>query len=193
MDNTSIEINKIKNNLVLLTNNLLCTFDVNQEISISNELQKEIENLLPLLNTKKNNPSLCQNSMNNFMNFPLPMMTPNFNINYNNNQSNDFYQKEMEKINQCMQYYAKEMSNIINVYFKKDKIGPFIIQGYKNEKVENLIERYRMTIFDMDKTEKFIFNSKPLLPDLTVAQAGLTNYSIIYIEQNKGQKEENSN
>ena len=43
-----------------------------------------------------------------------------------------------------------------------------------------------MQTLDMDKTEKFIFNSKPLLPELTVAQAGLTNGSAIYIEENKG-------
>ena len=188
MENILPEIMKLKNNIMLLSNNLLCKFDVNQEISIINEFKKVIENLSSLLNTKKNNPSLCQNPLNN-MNFafpPLPMMTPIFNNNYNNNQfDNNFFQKEMEKINQCMQYYAKEMNNLITVYIKKDKFS-HIIQGYTNEKIENLIERYRMQTLDMDKTEKFIFNSKPLLPELTVAQAGLTNGSAIYIEENKG-------
>ena len=187
MDNTLPEIIKLKNNLMMILNRLIFTSDVNQEISIIDEMKKEIENLLTLINKKKNNPSLCQNSMNSNMNLFNPIMTPNFNNNYNN-QFQQMLKQEMEKMNQYMLNYIKggQQNNVITVFFNKEKFIPIMCQCFTNEKVDNLIDRYRMRSLDMDKTEKFIFNFKPLLPDLTVAQAGLTDNSIIYVQGDKG-------
>ena len=52
MDFTLIEINKHKNNISNLSTRLLNTFDINEEISINNEIKKETEILVSLLNIK---------------------------------------------------------------------------------------------------------------------------------------------
>ena len=46
MENTLFEINKHKYNILSLSNKLINTFDINQEILINNELKKESEFLL---------------------------------------------------------------------------------------------------------------------------------------------------
>ena len=46
-----------------------------------------------------------------------------------------------------------------------------MIQCQSNEKVSDLIERYRTKADDHDPTKKFIFNAKNLSPELTVSQA----------------------
>ena len=53
MDYTLIEIKKHKTIIQNLSNKLINTFDFNQEISINNEISKETEFLLSLLNIKK--------------------------------------------------------------------------------------------------------------------------------------------
>ena len=70
MDFTIIEINKHKLNIVTLSNKLNTTFNINEEISLNNEIKKETEILLSLLNIKKN--ILSQN--NNDMNHINPML-----------------------------------------------------------------------------------------------------------------------
>ena len=62
---TLIEIKKHKANIQNLSNKLINTVDINEEISVNNEIKKETELLLSLLNIKKN--ELLQN---NNMNFP---------------------------------------------------------------------------------------------------------------------------
>ena len=91
MDNTLFEINKHKFNILSLANKLINTFNINEEMSINNEIKKETEFLLSLLNIK-NNAIMNQMAMNNNMNFFNPMMILilltiiiNFNKCYSNN------------------------------------------------------------------------------------------------------------
>ena len=65
MNYTLDEIRKHKNKLYDLSNKLINTFDINQEIMINNEIKYEAECLLSLLNIKKNeiNNSNNQNNM----------------------------------------------------------------------------------------------------------------------------------
>ena len=49
-----------------------------------------------------------------------------------------------------------------------------------NEKISSIIERYRCLSQIDDPDTKFIFNGKPLNPDLTSAEAGLSNNSTIF-------------
>ncbi len=91
MDNTLFEINKHKFNILSLSNKLINTFNINEEMSINNEIKKETEFLLSLLNIK-NNAIMNQMAMNNNMNFFNPMMILilltiiiNFNKCYSNN------------------------------------------------------------------------------------------------------------
>ena len=68
MDFTLIEINKHKNNINNLSTKLLKTFNINEEISINNEIKKEAEILVSLLNIKMNsitaqNQQMIQNQI----------------------------------------------------------------------------------------------------------------------------------
>ena len=60
------EKRKHKNKINELSNKLINTFDINQEIMINNEIKYEAECLLSLLNIKKNeiNNGNNQNNMN---------------------------------------------------------------------------------------------------------------------------------
>ena len=68
MDFTLIEINKHKYNINNLSTKLLNTFNINEEISINNEIKKEAEILVSLLNIKMNsimaqNQQMIQNQI----------------------------------------------------------------------------------------------------------------------------------
>jgi len=54
-----------------------------------------------------------------------------------------------------------------------------------NEKVSDIIERYREKSGDNDPTKKFVFNAKDLDLSLTVAEAGLVNDSSINVYTTK--------
>ena len=53
MDYTLAEIINHKNNILNLSNNLINTADINQEITLNEELIKQAQFLLKLLNIKK--------------------------------------------------------------------------------------------------------------------------------------------
>ena len=78
-------------------------------------------------------------------------------------------------------------SNNITISFRL-QIGegpakpPVTIQCTLNDKVSSLIQSYRNKTGDNDEEfEKFIFNAKRLNETLTVAEAGLTNNSVIFV------------
>ena len=62
-----------------------------------------------------------------------------------------------------------------------EKNGPTIsIQCMADDKVESIIKRYRQKTGFKEKA-KFIYNAKNLNPSLTVAEAGITNNSFIFV------------
>ena len=93
--------------------------------------------------------------------------------------------KQIENMQKKEEKFAK-----INVYFRKDRYQmsgkPVIVECYYNEKIEKLIERYRNSTSDFNQTEKYIFNAKALNPSITVAEAGISNNSVIFVVEYKG-------
>ena len=65
---------------------------------------------------------------------------------------------------------------------------PLIIQTFPDEKVSELIEKYRKMFNDYDETKKFIFETKNLDMDLTCAEEGLFHNAIIFVENRRGVK-----
>ena len=63
-----------------------------------------------------------------------------------------------------------------------------IIQYLPDEKVSELIKRYRTKTGDDDTTKKFIFNAKALNESLSVAEAGLANNLNVFVVRTKGIK-----
>jgi len=191
MDNTLYEINKHKFNILSLSNKLINTYEINQEISINNEIKKETEFLLSLLNIK-NSAMMNQMGMNNNMNFFNPMMNPNF-VN-NNNQFQQLIQQQLMQMQQMLLQppMNQQMENIqkiedkITVKFRKDRAEPIPVKCSLNNSISDIIKKYRKYSLDNEPEEKFIFNAKALSPSLTVAEAGLTNNSNIFVVETNG-------
>ncbi len=66
--------------------------------------------------------------------------------------------------------------------------APIMVQCMPNDRVADVIEKYRNKANDRDDTKKFIFNAKNLAPSLTVAEAGITNNANIFVVATKGIK-----
>ena len=63
-----------------------------------------------------------------------------------------------------------------------------MIQCQLNERVSDLIQRYRTKSGDRDPSKKFIFNAKNLNQSLTIEQAGITNNGNIFVVTTQGIK-----
>ena len=210
MNYTLEEIRKHKNKIYDLSNKLINTFDINQEIMVNNEIKYEAECLLSLLNIKKNEI----NNINNQNNI-------NFNMNNNfqqmDNQPIVFEQQQQMMIAQQMALMQQQMmaqqqeamrqeqmNNILNniqnkneknynknfvlsLRFKQcwgdihqDK-SLFAINCNFKDKVSDIIEKYRNKAKDYDENIDFIFNAKRLEPSYSVGESGLENNSQISV------------
>jgi len=82
----------------------------------------------------------------------------------------------------------------INVIFRhsgekvEENPHPKMVQCLIDEKVSDIVQRYRAKSCDYDPTKIFIFNAKLLNQDLTVVEAGLTNNCNIFVKSTKGIK-----
>ena len=184
MDFTLIEINKHKNNISNLSTRLLNTFDINEEISINNEIKKETEILDSLLNIKMNS-IMAQNQQ--MMQFQIQQQ-----MQAQQNMFNQLQNMQNNPLNNNLPNQIEESKKYITVIFrtgKQDKdVNPIdpMIQCSLDEKVSKVIERYRMQANDVETNTKFIFNAHPLNPTLTVAEAGLSDISNIFVFSTKG-------
>ena len=184
MDYTLIEINKHKNNISNLSTKLLNTFDINEEISINNEIKKESEILVSLLNIKMNS-IMAQNQQ--MMQFQIQQQ-----MQAQQNMFNQMQNMQNNPLNNNFPNQIKESKKSITVNFrtgKHDKDGIPItqrIQCILDEKVSKVIERYRMQANDVETNKKYIFNAMPLNLTLTVAEAGLSDDSNIFVVSTKG-------
>jgi len=168
--------------------------------------QMDFLNQSQMMNQTKNN-ELQRYQMNDeiIQNMNPMMMMMNMNMNQMNNNNNQFNQLAMMFNNQenQMAIMANQMKNDelpkqqscgINLKFRLS--GGYIvgisagieIQCLSDEKVSDVIQRYRTKSNDRDPTKKFIFNAKALNCDLTVAEAGLTNNGNIFVVSTKGIK-----
>ena len=183
MDFTLIEINKHKNNISNLSTRLLNTFDINEEISINNEIKKETEILDSLLNIKMNS-IMTQNQQ--MMQFQIQQQ-----IQAQQNMFNQMQNMQNNPLNNNLPNQIEESKKYITLIFrtgKKDKDGNPIdpmIQCTLDEKVSKIIERYRMKANDVETNKKFIFNAIALNHSLTVAEAGLSDNSNIFVMNTK--------
>ena len=125
------EINIHKTKLMNLINNLYNTQLINEEIFINNEIKKESECLISLLNVKQKE---LLNQMNNNINLNPFMFQPNNLMNIppiNINQMNI----EQPQINR----------NHLNIIFERETDVPknIVIRTQYNETVSNIIKKYQ--------------------------------------------------
>ena len=72
----------------------------------------------------------------------------------------------------------------ITILFRKNDMNnneQIAVQCTPDEKVADIIQKYRSKSGDKDLTKKFIFNAKALNPNLTVSEAGLNNQANIFV------------
>ena len=198
---TEQEIQKHKNRLNRLITRLINTHNLDEETSINNEIRNETKFLSSLLNIKRND-LIQNNNMNNNNNFFNPMINQNNNNNnnnygmFNNNimqlqmpQQNMMQLQMMEPLDKKMQQKNfEENSNFsclgFSVIFKSSESSdepPVMVQCMPDEKVSEIIEKYRIKSGDHDLSKKFIYNAKVLNPNLTVSEAELTNNANILV------------
>jgi len=116
----------------------------------------------PIMNQmKNNNQMIAMNQMNKMMN--------NMQLNKNKSSQNEDDHKKYPFINVEFRTDAQNNSKRYRIQIKFE------------EKVSELIKKYRSISNDNDLTKKFICNSKRLNYGLTIAEAGIINDSIIYV------------
>ena len=166
---------------------MINTFEVTQEIFISEELIKETQFLLTLLNIKKN-LIFGQNFPNNNMNLINPMQNQ-INI-FNNNQ---FQQMMPPKqiINTFNNNVQESLKDKIALYFRHNSIEDhnFSIMCNLDDKISDVIEKYKKkTGCDDISSRKFVYNSYFLNPSKSVKETGLVNGSVIFVLESKNIK-----
>ena len=163
------------------------------------------------------NPMMMNNMMNQMQqsgmnpNMMMMMNMNNNNMNNMNDQANA--QMMMNMMNQMQNQMQNQLQNQnnegnddnqtssnqnqtggISVIFRAsgnnpgDKAAPIMVQCLPNEKVSEVIQRYRTKSQDNDPTKKFIFNAKNLSLSITVSEAGITNNANIFVVATKGIK-----
>ena len=94
-----------------------------------------------------------------------------------------------EQMNNTLNLQISNQSKpILNVNFRISSSDyQIVIQCYPDEKVSDIIERYRYRICDFDKTKKFTFNSKNLKEkeNLSLSEVGIIDNSDIFVNSTK--------
>ena len=169
--------------------------DMSKVMTGINQLNLLISNIQKYRANNNINNNMINNNMmgigmmssNNMMNNDINNMMNNFNnmnnlINNNINNINPM----MSNINMNMNQYQNIPK--INVFFREtgndsNKI-PIMINVKEDEKIQDIIQKYREKSSNYDINLKFIFNSKDLNHlnhSLTVAEAGITNNANIFV------------
>ena len=152
MDIMQQNINAHKQKLFNLVNQLINTILVNQEINIIDEIKKESEDLKSLLIIKQNN-LMNQNNINNNMNFnpfnfqqnPLMTVPPIYQMNNN----------PIDQIN------IPNQDKFFNVYFQQVTGAKTVLVCKEQEKVSEMIRRYREKTNDY-ADNYFLLNGRKL-------------------------------
>ena len=158
---------------------------MNNQMNMMNQMTQmnmnQMNNMNPMLNNMNNmnmmNPMNNMNMMNQGT-----MMNAAINMQNNNNMAN------MGNMNSQP---PQTNNQYINVYFRagaQGENGHIMIQCTMNDKVSQLIERYKTKSQEDVSKKKFIFNAKALNPSLTVSEAGLQEGANIFVVNTAGVK-----
>ena len=155
--------------------------DMSKVMTGINQLNLLISNIQKFrANNNMNNNMMGSNNM---MNNNINNMMNNFNNMNNliNNNINPMMRNTNIKINQYLNnpvsftVYFRESGNAI-----KNK-NPIMVNVKEDEKISDIIQKYREKSSNYDDNLKFIFNAKGLHNSLTAAEAGLTNNANIFV------------
>ena len=172
IENLKSKINDLSTKLI----NPLINLD--DQLEISNEIKKEIESLLFLLNKKKLIINFQNDMQQQFhqmqamqqqmMQYGMPSMGQPMQI----NQPNPIENSENEMINVIFRISSNNVTN--------EKI--LVLQCYPNDKCSDIIDKFRNKVNDYEKKSSFIYNAKRLNPNLTVYESGIIEGANIYVK-----------
>ena len=155
-----------------------------------NQMNMNLANMMNQMNMNQGNMGNGQMDMNQMMN----MFQGNNNQDMPLNQQANIMNNNLSNLNipQNNDVQSNQNYGFINIKFRagagENENRAIEIQCTLDEKVSDLIQRYRNKTGDHDPTKKFIFNAKALNHDLTLAEAGLTNNAYIFVVATKGIK-----
>ena len=129
------------------------------------------------MNMGKGNIMMMMNQMHNKI---QKILMDQMNIKMNNMQLNKNKSSQNEDDDKKYPF--------INVKLRIADNKQYTIQIEPEDKVSELIKKYRIISCDNDLTKRFIFNAKLLNYDLTIAEAGLSNNSSIFVVSTSGIK-----
>ena len=166
------EINSHKTKLMSLINNLINTQLINEEIFINNEIKKESECLISLLNVKQKE---LLNQMNNNINLNPFMFQPNNLMNI-----------PPMNINQMNIGQPQININKLNIMFEREFDSPriIVIKAHNNETVSNIIKKYQEKSND-NNDNFYLWNLKDLnnYMDYTLSELKFANQNIIHVSK----------
>ena len=144
----------------------------------------------PMGGMMPNNMNGVMNMMNfnNNQNMPMNQMVQMMG-NMNAQMANNFANQANTQNNNNNQ--SQNNNGGINIRFRANgegKNSEIIIQCLPDEKVSDVIQRYKAKSGDTDDTKKFIFNAKALNQSLSVSEAGLSNNVNVFVVTTKGIK-----
>ena len=183
-------MNPMMNNMNNMNNMNMMNPMMNNQMNMMNQMTQmnmsqmnmnQMNNMNPMMNNMNNmnmmNPMNNMNMMNQGT-----MMNAAINMQNNNNMAN------MGNMNSQP---PQTNNQYINVYFRagaQGENGHIMIQCTMNDKVSQLIERYKTKSQEDVSKKKFIFNAKALNPSLTVSEAGLQEGANIFVVNTAGVK-----
>ena len=175
------EINFHKTKLMTLINNLINTQLINEEISINNEIKKESECLISLLNIKQST-LMNQMNMNNNMNLNPFMIQPNFMMaNIEPINMNQMQQQMIINNFKNIQNNNEDNNYFLNITFIHTSGKRTVVQIKPNEKVSEMIEKYRKKANDYNPKTLFLYNGQRLIPSLTASENGLADGVEVFV------------
>ena len=166
------EINIHKTKLMSLINNFISTQLINEEIFINNEIKKESECLISLLNVKQKE---LLNQMNN-----------NINLNPFIFQPNNLMNIPPMNINQMNIGQPQININKLNIMFEREFDTPrtIVIEAQNNETVSNIIKKYQEKSND-NNDNFYLWNLKDLnnYMNYTLSDLKLKNQNKIQVSR----------
>ena len=171
--------------------------------NMMNQLNMNLGNMNQM-NMNMNFPNMMNNQMNmnqgNMANEQMSMnqimnIMPGNNQDIPMNQAANILNNNLSNLNipQSNSTQTQQNNEFINVKIRAEtgennNNKGIEIQCRLDEKVSDLIEKYRSKTGDNDPTKKFIFNAKALNPDLTLEEAKVQNNAYIFVVRTKGIK-----
>ena len=182
-------MNPMMNNMNNMNNMNMMNPMMNNQMNMMNQMTQMNMSQMNMnqMNPMMNNMNSMMNNMNPMMN-NMNMMNQGTMMNAAINMQNNNNMANMGNMNSQP---PQTNNQYINVYFRagaQGENGHIMIQCTMNDKVSQLIERYKTKSQEDVSKKKFIFNAKALNPSLTVSEAGLQEGANIFVVNTAGVK-----